>query len=122
MEKKRVLVVDDQKNVGLILQEILEDLGLSVDVATSGNQGISMYSDAHNTENSYDLVLLDFHMPDINGDKVLEALKKINPAVKAILHSAAYFGNCQALGFVGKLEKPSAIKTIQQVTLSHLKS
>lgn len=60
--QKSVLVVDDDEICRCVTSEILENLGLRVDLAENADQATSLAK-----ANTYDLILLDFHMPVMNG-------------------------------------------------------
>ncbi|MBE1424756.1 CheY-like chemotaxis protein [Desulfomicrobium macestii] len=60
--QKSVLVVDDDEICRCVTSEVLENLGLKVDLAENADQATSLAK-----ANSYDLILLDFHMPVMNG-------------------------------------------------------
>jgi PAS domain S-box-containing protein len=77
----KILVVDDEKMVRLLVQQNLRDLGYEVlikekaieaiDCCQQGGSGIS-------------LVLIDYSLPLMNGEELLRELKKANPALKAL--------------------------------------
>ena len=71
-EKKKVLVVDDNPNIGDLVERALEGSEFEVFRVTSGREGISMAQ-----EQRPDLILLDIMMPDIDGFTVSNFLKKI---------------------------------------------
>jgi CheY-like chemotaxis protein len=66
-----VLVIDDHPGFGETLQTILEAVGCRVAVAETPYAGIA-YSDAAR----YDLVLVDFRMPGMNGLEALDLLRR----------------------------------------------
>jgi PAS domain S-box-containing protein len=59
---KRILIVDDNQINILVAQRILTKWGLNIDHVTDGYQAIEMIA-----KNKYDLVLMDIHMPGIDG-------------------------------------------------------
>lgn len=68
---KKILVVDDEVDIATILQASLQRIeGVSVSVAHSGKQALDMTADA-----SFDLIILDFMMPEMDGPAVLKALR-----------------------------------------------
>lgn len=62
-----ILVVDDEPDIGHLLQEILQDEGFSVSIANNGNQAKQLRQ-----QHRPDLVLLDIWMPDIDGISLLK--------------------------------------------------
>jgi DNA-binding response OmpR family regulator len=70
VEKKRILIVDDEAEVVGLAQEILSSEGYEVEGAMSGVEGIERA-----TSSPPDLILLDVNMPQMDGWEVLRALK-----------------------------------------------
>ena len=73
MEKAhRALVVDDVESNALLLEVMLNGLGISdVSTAYAGSQALGMFDDALAKEEPYSLVLLDFIMPQMEGQDVV---------------------------------------------------
>lgn len=70
MEKKRILVVDDEADLREILQFNLENEGYMVDTAESAEQALKILTKEH------ELILLDVMMTGISGFKMAERLRK----------------------------------------------
>ncbi|MFC1836850.1 response regulator [Thermodesulfobacteriota bacterium] len=68
----RILVIDDVPDLVTMVAKSLSVFGYEVLQATSGTQGIEVFS-----ENSVDLVICDLHMPDFDGLAVSETVKEI---------------------------------------------
>ncbi|MFN2340903.1 MAG: response regulator transcription factor [Halanaerobium sp.] len=66
----KILVVDDEKNIRLVVGKSLEKAGYDVEYAVDGVEAVDK---ANNI--SPDLILLDLRLPKMNGFLVLEALK-----------------------------------------------
>jgi DNA-binding response OmpR family regulator len=66
----KILVVDDEKNIRLVVGKSLEKAGFDVYYAVDGVQAVEKANDINP-----DLVLLDLRLPKMNGFLVLEALK-----------------------------------------------
>lgn len=58
----RVLLVDDESVNQLFLSEVIRSFGLECDIASDGLQAVQAFS-----QNSYDLVFMDYHMPLMDG-------------------------------------------------------
>ncbi|MBM2838754.1 MAG: transcriptional regulatory protein, partial [Deltaproteobacteria bacterium] len=67
----KILVVDDDLHVRMMLEAILESEGYSVVLAQSGPEALAMMK-----EEQPSLVLLDYMMPGMNGLDVLREIKK----------------------------------------------
>jgi len=77
----RVLVVDDQPEASLVLVDLLNVLGVGavheqkIACASSGKEALAMIRQAFDTGHPYDLLMLDWVMPDMEGDGVLQELQ-----------------------------------------------
>jgi len=80
MERKRILIVDDEKTVLENFREILELKGYSVDIAETGQEAIDK-SEA----NPYNLALLDIRLPDMEGTELLKRMKDTIPKMVKIM-------------------------------------
>ena len=82
--KKRILVVDDEVDITLSFSLALEDSGLfEVDTYNDPLVALSNYR-----PNSYDLLLLDIKMPNMNGFELYDKIKRIDNKVKVCFISA----------------------------------
>jgi len=92
----RVLVVDDQPEAQLVLVDLLTALGVGaalgqkIDSAADGNAALAMIKTAHDACLPYDLLLLDWVMPEMDGAALLQALKSSDmmPAPQTVVVSA----------------------------------
>jgi len=66
---KKILVVDDEEEIGSVLAEALEEKGFTVFQATNGVEGLRICS-----ENPVDLIILDLKMPRMDGYMFMERL------------------------------------------------
>jgi CheY-like chemotaxis protein len=82
MAKATLLLVDDDEMSSQILGFILAAEGYEVEQATTGNEAIKKYSEA-----KYDLIFLDYVLPDMRGHEVAKKLKQIAPDAKLVLLS-----------------------------------
>lgn len=67
---QRILAIDDEVDVLLIVKTALQSEGFQVETASNGPDGLALA-----TENPPDLILLDVMMPGMTGFEVLRALK-----------------------------------------------
>ena len=67
-----ILIVDDNKNMQIILQNLLTDEGYDVISATNGKDGMKVI-----IEQSPDLILLDIRLPERNGIDILKQITKL---------------------------------------------
>lgn len=83
LKKKVLLCIDDELNGLLIRRMLLESQGYEVHIATSVQQGLTLFEHEH-----VDAVVLDYYMPVMDGGHLAEELKKRNPAVPIVMLSA----------------------------------
>ena len=68
-DEHKVLVVDDDKNLNLLIVKLLETKGYSAVGVFTGEEAIE-----HTRQNRNVLLLLDYSLPDINGREVIDRL------------------------------------------------
>ena len=68
---QHVLAVDNNKNNLIIIKNILSQAGINTDIALSGQEGL----DKIKNNKHYDLVITDFHMPNMDGIEFIEILR-----------------------------------------------
>lgn len=79
----KILCVDDDNDLCALLKRFLGKNGHEVELAYSGNSGLSMFG-----QTDFDLVLCDFRLPDKDGLEMIRALKAARPYVPLILMTA----------------------------------
>ncbi len=67
LKKKRVLVVDDNYTNQQVFKEQLAAIGIDCDIADSGAQALQRMELSHTEQRPYDLLILDMHMPEMDG-------------------------------------------------------
>jgi CheY-like chemotaxis protein len=82
--KPRLLVVDDEEMVRLVIKTVLVYRGYEVTEAADGEEAVAKYMKAGVP---FDLVLLDLHMPRLNGYEAILRIRELNPHAKAIFMS-----------------------------------
>ena len=109
----RVLVVDDDEAVGLVLSRTLTRLGYASDVAADGVKALSLY-EADPAQ--YALVLLDFKLPGMDSGTVYRRMRVLRPDVPVILMSGYNredaLGNSAGMELAGFLHKPFTRETL----------
>ncbi len=83
---KKILIVDDKKNVRNSLSIGLKREGYYVDVATGAQEAISKLD-----SDDFDVLLSDVKMPDKNGFELAMEIAQLHPRVQTILMSAYNF-------------------------------
>ena len=75
-EITRVLVGDDEIDVTENIQSILSDAGLECDAAIGGLESVDKATRAYEDNNSYDVIILDWKMPDMDGVECVRRIRK----------------------------------------------
>jgi two-component system, NtrC family, response regulator AtoC len=108
---RRVLVVDDEENIRLVLRTLLKKHGYEVEVADSGESALVMVDSF-----GPDVILTDVRMPKMGGLDLIATLKaKQNPATVIVMSAYGNFDlaleamKAGAYDYVGKPFKPEEI-------------
>jgi two-component system response regulator ChvI len=81
--KKRILIVDDEKDAGRTLKMILENYGFDIDCFTDPALALEKFK-----PNLYDLLILDIRMPVTNGFELYDQLKSRDSNIKTLFITA----------------------------------
>lgn len=73
----KILVIDDNLDICNLLKRFLTKKGHEVETTMSGSNGLELVK-----RNSFDLILCDFKLRDIEGPEILQEVKKISPETK----------------------------------------
>ncbi len=109
----KVLIVDDEKDFLEIMAERMGARGLEVSTTTSAEKALKMV-----LKESYDAVIMDLMMPEMDGFKALKLFKETRPDLKIILLTANVpEGKCLEaikLGAMDVIEKPADLNLLTQ--------
>ena len=84
LENKNILLVEDNKINQMITKKILQKKGIECSIAESGEEAIHIMK----AENSFDMILMDVHLPGINGNFAAEKIRKFNKTIPIIALTA----------------------------------
>jgi DNA-binding response OmpR family regulator len=119
MEKRAILVVDDEKNIRLTLSQSLEPLGIAVQTAVNGEEALQKLG-----KGQFGLVFLDLKLPGMDGMDVLRRIKDDWPTVRVIIitahgtiESAVEAMKLGAVDFVQKPFSPGEIRDLATLVL-----
>ncbi len=110
--KEKILIVDDDKYISLLLYNFLDDEGYLCETADDGLEALERVRKG----NTYDMVLLDFVMPRMNGLEFLAAVRDISPGLPVMMISGyrTRENTLEALrlGAIGFIKKPFSLKDV----------
>ena len=115
----KILLLEDDPILNELIEEYLNSLNYSVDVAFDGEEALDFIK-----KNSYDLLLLDVGVPNINGFELLEYLKELNIDIPTIfitsLDSAKDIEKAFNIGCDDYIKKPFELKELE-VRINYIK-
>lgn len=95
--KAYILVVDDTSLNLMIAEEMLEPVGIKIDTAATGRQAVSMVEN-----NLYDMIFMDYMMPDLDGVEATEQIRKLDSEDAAM---AEYFRSVPIVALTGDADE-----------------
>jgi two-component system response regulator ChvI len=81
--KKRILIVDDERDAGVAIKIVLEEYGFDVDFFTNPLEALKNFR-----PDFYELVILDIKMPEINGFELYDKFKSKDAKIKTLFLTA----------------------------------
>jgi len=93
-KKHSILLVEDDTNLGFLLVDYLESNGFDVKLYRDGESGLAAFQNKE-----YDFCILDIMLPKLDGFKLAERIKKINPKVPMMMLTAKTMDEDKILGF-----------------------
>ncbi|RMD94795.1 MAG: response regulator [Calditrichaeota bacterium] len=83
-KREKILLVEDDHGVAFLTRENLEEEGFEVDLAYDGSQGLEKLN-----QNSYDAILLDHRLPDMNGIEMMKEIQRRGIEIPQIIVTGA---------------------------------
>lgn len=117
--KKRLLIVDDQFGIRLLLSEVFLKEGYEIYSAATGEEALAIVN-----KEKLDLVMLDIKIPGMDGIDILKQIKKIDKNLKVIMMTAYgelnLIGEAMKKGAIAYFLKPFDIYEIRQTVKKEL--
>ena len=111
MSKGSVLVVDDNEINRVVAQSLLEDLGVTVTLASSGHEALTIAA-----QRTFDLILMDLQMPEMTGAETATALRDAGVSAPVIAFTASVVSDeidkALSSGMSGYITKPVDSKAL----------
>ncbi len=83
MEKRNILLVEDDFNLGIVVQDFLNLEGYTVHLCRDGKEGLQKFN-----KNKYDVCLLDVMLPEKDGYEIAEDIRKVDKEIPIIFLTA----------------------------------
>ena len=127
MQGRRILLAEDNDLNAEIAMTILEDMGIEVERVVDGIQCVDRIE--QKPAGRYDLILMDIQMPNMDGYKATQAIRRLSDKDKSGIPIIAMTANAfeedkrKALerGMNGHIAKPIAVDKVEEVLISILK-
>lgn len=93
-DKPTILLVEDDQNLGFVVQDALKRKGYTVHLVRDGKEGLKKFNEQH-----YDLCLLDVMLPGKDGFGLAEDIRLVNPVVPIVFLTAKSQTDDRIAGF-----------------------
>jgi len=114
MANERILIVDDEPDVGKFFQKILSEEGYRVMSATSGPEALSIIKKI-----KPEIIFLDIKMPEMDGMETFRRIRKISKKIVVIIitgyGSLKTAKEAMALGAYDYVSKPFNLESIKSM-------
>ena len=120
MPKDKILIVDDEESVRMILQQIIIKRGFEAETASDGNEALEKLKIS-----SFGIVISDINMPNMDGVTLFKNIKKDYPKTPVIFITA--FGRdkiiveAMKIGLADFIEKPFKMDAVISTINQHIK-
>jgi len=121
LNKRKVLIVDDQLGIRILLEEVFKMEGYITFQAPNGKKALEIIQ-----EQSIDMVLLDMKIPGMDGLEILKRIKSVSSNIKVIMMTA--YGELDViketteLGALMHFTKPFDIDELKEAVNTNLSS
>ena len=117
--KEKILIVDDQFGIRILLNEVFQKEGYQTFQAANGIQALDILK-----KHDPDLVLLDMKIPGMDGIEILKRMKVIDPDIRVIIMTAYgeldMIQEAKDLGALTHFAKPFDIDDIRAAVRKHI--
>lgn len=118
-DKIRILLVEDNEINAMVFSSFLEDWGCENTLAINGAEAVNLA-----TEHMYDAILMDLHMPILNGFEAIKKIRELNTSIPIIALTASTseedIKKAMAAGANNYLNKPVSSAQLFQVLSKYL--
>lgn len=111
--RRRVLVVDDEVGISLLISQCLKHAGIDTIVANSGAEALALLRDR---PDDFDLALVDLQMPVADGPETIRDLRRLRHDLPVLLMSGCCsreaLSRCEGQVLAGVIQKPFTLKQL----------
>lgn len=116
----RILAVDDDLEICRSIQVLMKEFNVDVDIARSGEDALRLIRDSVGKEVSYQVILLDWKMPGMDGGETAREIREIMPQSVPIVFLTSYAedevgDDTHRMGNVEFLAKPFFVSAFKEV-------
>ena len=120
LENKNFLLVEDNSITQIVTRKLIEKHKAFCTIASNGEEALNL-----SKQNYYDIIIMDINLPDINGDKVSEKIRKFNTktpiiAFTAAIESESSINNYKSNGMNDYISKPTDSKLFYKTIIEQL--
>lgn len=121
----KILVMDDEGSIRMLLNRMLSGLGYEVETTSDGEEAIQVYARAIEEQKPFDIVILDITVPGgMGGIATIKKLLEIDPQVKAVVSSGyatdPVMSEYKEYGFKAVVNKPYKVSEMKETLLGLL--
>jgi DNA-binding NtrC family response regulator len=114
--KKRILVVDNDLSILAALSKALQTAGYQVTTINNPTDALNAFG-----PDGYDLVIIGWEMPEMNGGQLAQIIKELRPKVPIILYTAEYKDDAQVPAVNAVVQKEGSVGPLLDVVAIYLK-
>lgn len=118
MKNPRILILDDEKEIGYLIGTLLTRSGYETTACLSGEEAVRLFKDAEESGSPFGLLIMDLTIPmGMGGKEALAAIKEIREDVFSIATSGydAVSAGASEAGFTHFVGKPFDIARLREL-------
>lgn len=119
LKGKKILIADDEEFIQYYFKEVFKNTECHLEFANNGLEAVKTYRSS-----SFDLILMDLRMPEMNGFKAIKKIFELNPKAKIIAQTAYAMPDehikCMELGCRDYITKPIIKKALFEAIIKAL--
>ena len=116
----KILLMDDDENILISVSKTLKQIGYTVELAKDGYEAIELYSQAMESSDPFNAIIMDLTIREgMGGKEAMAKMLQIDPEVKVIVSSGystdSIMSNYKEHGFCGVITKPYQIEDLSEL-------